>query len=309
MEITAYKIAILGPPNAGKTSLIRVLRGEFERLAEITPTKMIDRSMIGLMDKLFVVWDFGGQDSYRERYLKDSEALFDSIEYLLYVIDISDDEKSNLSKEYFADILTRIVDLKYSFKLAILFNKLDPEASNIAELNKKANNLQENFQAIAKQHGFEPKFYRTSIFDQMTVMNAFSEFLTDSAFRNYMKEILRNYVKDHGMLASLLFSESNFEISSYFSPFADPKQLRTSISNLIRSDQYLDNDSETFSENKEHTKFVCNSFRFGNQKFSLIHLYPSKIPLEENKLKDNLIEIKGKTIELLEKMKVSTKIT
>ena len=52
------------------------------------PTKNIERTT--LVEKNVVVWDFGGQETYRNEYLADPESYLSSISYAFYVVDVQD---------------------------------------------------------------------------------------------------------------------------------------------------------------------------------------------------------------------------
>jgi GTPase SAR1 family protein len=308
MDVSAFKIGLLGPPNAGKSSLLRVLKGEYERLLSITPTKLVDREMIGLMDKVFVVWDFGGQDHYRQRYISEPTYFLDEIQYLIYVIDILDDEKIELARKYFYEIMQKMKELKYHFKLAILFNKIDPYAENNPELHKKANLLTEEFEMHASKFDLTPKFFRTSIFDPISVVDAFSHFFIDTGLKNYLHEILKEFGKKFNLIYAGLFSSSNVVISSFSSPFKDPNSLNSLVSGLLKSENFKELLSDPIKMEQKEENVLVLPIKFQKQLFKLMTIFPPTICLDSEELKNGIEDVQKQIAELLEKMHLSSKM-
>ncbi len=308
MDVSAYKIALLGPPNAGKSSLLRVLKGEYERLLSTTPTKLVDREMIGLMDKVFVVWDFGGQDHYRQRYISEPTYFLDEIEYLIYVIDTLDDDKIELARNYFDEIMQKMKELRYNFKLAILFNKIDPQAENNPELHKKANLLTKEFETRAEKYGLTPKFFRTSIFDPISVLDAFSHFFIDTGLKNYSYELLKEFGKKFNIIYAGLFSSSQVVISSYSSPFKDPNSLKELVSGLLKSENFKEILSEPITIEQKEENVLIIPIKVEKQFFKLMIIAAPTFSLESEDVNKKIEDIQTQIVNLLEKMHLSSKI-
>ena len=309
MDVSALKVALIGPPNAGKTSLLRVLKGEYERLLSVAPTKLVDREMIGLLDKLFVIWDFGGQDLYRQRYVSEPSYFLDEIEYLIYVIDTTDDDKTDLAIQYFEEILQKTKELKYPIKLAIVFNKIDPQAENNPDLHKKANILTEEFESKASNYGLSPKFFRTSIFDSISVIDAFSHFFIDASLKNYTHEIFKEIVKKFTLIYVALFSSSNVVISSASTPFKDPNSLNLLISDIIKSDHFRSVPSNSISIQQKEENVLIIPLKFEKQLFKLLFVSPHNISLETEEIQNIIKELQKNILELLGRMHITAKIS
>ena len=106
MEIPTHtedtrKLAILGLGNAGKTSIIKTILYEFRAFAHLLPTTGVDRTNIEFFGHELVIWDFGGQDQYREIYLTRPIMYFQGIRYLYYVVDAQEPESLQKSIDYF----------------------------------------------------------------------------------------------------------------------------------------------------------------------------------------------------------------
>ncbi|MFX0209357.1 MAG: ADP-ribosylation factor-like protein, partial [Candidatus Hodarchaeota archaeon] len=67
------KIAILGLDNCGKTSFLSVISNNFGIIPTLRPTKGIERSSTDILGQEIFLWDFGGQEAYREGYLSTPE--------------------------------------------------------------------------------------------------------------------------------------------------------------------------------------------------------------------------------------------
>ena len=79
------KVLLLGLDNAGKSTILKVLKGE--KVTNLPPTKGFNFQKIEYNKVSFVVWDLGGQKAIRQYwedyYQKDNDVL-------IYVIDSSD---------------------------------------------------------------------------------------------------------------------------------------------------------------------------------------------------------------------------
>ena len=75
------KLIIIGMENAGKTTIVDLLTKETEKVPEkppdMNPTKGVERR--SLFQKNIMIWDFGGQESFRKEYLVNSVKYFHSI--------------------------------------------------------------------------------------------------------------------------------------------------------------------------------------------------------------------------------------
>jgi len=73
----AQKILFTGLDDAGKTSIILALQREFEKIANIEPTKATQRRIFTLLGRAVSEWDLGGQKHYCISYLKNPGKYFD----------------------------------------------------------------------------------------------------------------------------------------------------------------------------------------------------------------------------------------
>ena len=81
IEKEKSKILIMGLDNAGKTSIILSLQCDTNILSyfKLKPTRGIKRINFEDFSKHYHIWDFGGQEQFRNEYLDDlKEYLIDS---------------------------------------------------------------------------------------------------------------------------------------------------------------------------------------------------------------------------------------
>ena len=85
-EQEPIKIVIMGMENAGKSTIVDVLTQNIETTPDsppdMHPTKGVKRSM----QNNTMVWDFGGQELYRNEYLADPDSYLRSIAFTYFVV-------------------------------------------------------------------------------------------------------------------------------------------------------------------------------------------------------------------------------
>ena len=129
LEKTEQKVVVVGLDNAGKTALLTKFgnRLGIGDLAKLKPTKGITRQQIVADDLELIIWDFGGQQEYRKKYLANPEQYFLQMNLLMYVIDVQDPERYVDSIEYFSEILDVIHTLEENPYIIVYIHKFDPE--------------------------------------------------------------------------------------------------------------------------------------------------------------------------------------
>ena len=106
-EVTTQKIGIFGLDNAGKTTIVNLIQGEknLDVLANLQPTYRVQIEQLLETDAQWVIWDFGGQDAFREEYLNAPEQFFDDLGLMVFVFDIQDMGRVEVAIEYFTQCL------------------------------------------------------------------------------------------------------------------------------------------------------------------------------------------------------------
>lgn len=161
------KILILGLENSGKTSILLSLTREVNLLSycSLKPTVGISRVNFEDSDKEFSIWDFGGQEQFRKDYLRDMEKHLTGINKLIYVIDVQDKKKYDLTLDYFENIVGFLKNVKIPFELLIFLHKFDPGLEKLDQYSDESinSNLIDKLKKIVPSN-FNSKIFKTSIY-------------------------------------------------------------------------------------------------------------------------------------------------
>ncbi|MHA1804758.1 MAG: ADP-ribosylation factor-like protein [Promethearchaeota archaeon] len=139
MEKEPKKILILGLDNCGKTSLIFSLMGKnlLSLLDELTPTKGMEMRKVKIKEDIYIILDFGGQETYRKNHLENLKHHLQGANKIMYLIDVQDIDRYELALEFLRNIIQIIKRENVSLKFSILLHKYDPQ------LEEKKNDLGE----------------------------------------------------------------------------------------------------------------------------------------------------------------------
>ena len=185
-KVTAgAKIIMVGIDNAGKTSLSIALKHRgalsllFQKLYALTPTRGLLRSKIEVFGLDVHMHELGGQNIYREDYLKNPQHYFIGTDIIIFVIDVQAKERFEESFEYLKQITNVANSLQLKVPWKIFFHKSDPEY----EIDDKS---AEVFSSIIDYMSkncphFSPSrdFFRTSVKIRSSILGAFSHIFRD----------------------------------------------------------------------------------------------------------------------------------
>jgi len=188
LEKKEQKVAVVGLDNAGKTAILTKLGGRLgiNDLALIKPTKGVERRHIKTDVLDLYIWDFGGQTSFRERYLENPEKYFLQLDLLMFVIDIQDSERFEDFFDYFEKILDIIIALEEDPYLLVFIHKYDPDIKSKPEILLNVEFLKENLREVFenKNYEFDYEIYLTSIFSLIS---------KEPKFSKYIKNVMKAY--------------------------------------------------------------------------------------------------------------------
>ncbi len=158
---------VLGLDNAGKTSILLSLKDETNLMSylNLKSTKGVEIVDLDDSNEKYYLWDFGGQASYRERYLTDLKKYLLDSEKIVYVLDVQDQKRYDLAIEYLENILKVAIEAKVTIDLTIFFHKCDHKllAENPAFSEEALNKLAEKvIKKIPKT--FHYSIFKTSIY-------------------------------------------------------------------------------------------------------------------------------------------------
>ena len=168
------KVVIMGLENAGKTTIVDVLKQKirYDQLTppDMHPTKNVERTT--LSEKNVVVWDFGGQEIYRNEYLTDPETYLRSISSAYYVVDVQDYYRLFLSVMFFMTVFPIIVKNSPDAEISILFHKTDPKFDPTKKNLKKI--FLDKVESFIQGHKKSIGTHDTTIFEINSIKDAFS---------------------------------------------------------------------------------------------------------------------------------------
>jgi len=75
------------------------------------------------------IWDFGGQEQYRNEFLKNFKNNFSGTSKIIYVIDIQDKDKYDITIEHFEKIIN-LMGENTTIELSIFLHKFDPDLAD-----------------------------------------------------------------------------------------------------------------------------------------------------------------------------------
>ncbi|MFX0082790.1 MAG: ADP-ribosylation factor-like protein [Candidatus Hodarchaeota archaeon] len=176
-EEKPIKLVIMGMENAGKTTILDVLMGKINeapnRPPSMNPTKGIERSTFLFFEKETKIWDFGGQELYRNEYLLNPENYFYTISFFYYVVDIQDYYRLAPSVMYFKGVFNLIKRYSPDAKIIFLFHKMDPDYIS-DERNLKGKFL-EQVEPDLKSANTPYIMFDTTVFDIHSIKTAFAQ--------------------------------------------------------------------------------------------------------------------------------------
>lgn len=160
------KIVIMGLNNAGKSSIALNLRGKKNLLSHLSLSPTEDHQIINteILDTEFNILDLGGQETYRTKHLKNLPEYLENCDKLIYVIDIQDKKRYELSLDYLEKIMDQVSSLDHAINLSIFFHKYDPNIEEKhPEIQDKANVLLEKIKGIIPS-GISFQVFKTTIY-------------------------------------------------------------------------------------------------------------------------------------------------
>jgi len=274
------KISLLGLENAGKTAMREVILRKYKGspslfnkiLRKLQPTKGVERENISILDANLQLWDMGGQETYRENYLREPERFLLDIEVIIYVIDVQDNEKYNQTIEYLKKLAATFRALNQGPFFLICYHKYDPEF-----LGEKYKEWMENswniIQGILDEYDFPRKRFTTSIFDDITIFNVFSEALkivSDYNVGKIINKILEKHAQEAGLQNLILISENGMELGEYIKGGADNseelEQLYQFAVHTLNSINQL-GEIDKLMRNKKYIKSILYTFYADNANF------------------------------------------
>jgi small GTP-binding protein len=177
------KIVVTGLANAGKTTILRKFGGQIgiKDLAKLTPTKGVQRKEIVTPDMALILWDFGGQEEYRNVYLSNPEKYFLKVDLVIYVIDLQDPKNYEKSITYFKQVLEVFEKLEESPYILIFIHKFDPDIKDDPEVLLNVELVKDMIKIMFQEtNKLEYEIYMSSIYSAIASEPKFSRYLKNT---------------------------------------------------------------------------------------------------------------------------------
>ncbi|MFX1489264.1 MAG: ADP-ribosylation factor-like protein, partial [Promethearchaeota archaeon] len=183
------KILVAGLDEAGKTATLSKFGGRLGISETIAthPTKGVVRMKFGSTNVNLYIWDLGGQEEYRERYLSNPEQYFIELDLLLYVIDVQNPERFDESLDYFGKILESIVMLEENPYILVFIHKYDPDIKNDPKIQLNIEVIKDTLNELlqSKNYNFDIEIYLTSIYSMISREPQFAKYIKNLMSSHY----------------------------------------------------------------------------------------------------------------------------
>ncbi|NVM01161.1 MAG: GTP-binding protein [Candidatus Helarchaeota archaeon] len=163
------KIVLLGLDNAGKTSILKTVKNQMspESTKNLKPTKGLNIEEMEINNEKIVVWDLGGQISFRQEYIKRQDYYFSYVDSIIYVIDIQDPDRYEESFKYLLEIISVIKLQKLVPKFLVFLHKSDPDYQKSKTYEELYQDLSEKIKKIFHPLRFSAEIFKTSIYSEV----------------------------------------------------------------------------------------------------------------------------------------------
>jgi len=180
---------VAGLDAAGKTSLLSKFGGRLgiSDMIATHPTKGVVRMKFGTSNLSLFIWDLGGQEEYRERYLNNPEQYFIQLDLLIYVIDVQDPKRFEESLDYLDKILDSLVMLEETPYVLLFLHKYDPDLKGDPKILLNIELLKDNISELlkSKNYDFELEVYLTSIYSLISHEPQFAKYIKNLMTAGY----------------------------------------------------------------------------------------------------------------------------
>jgi small GTP-binding protein len=259
------KVIVVGLSNAGKTTILKKFGGEIgiKDLAKLRPTKGVERQEIITSDMVLLLWDFGGQHEYRDKYLREPDKYFINIDLIIYVIDLQDPDKYLESIDYFEKIIDLIEKLEEDPYILIFIHKYDPDVKENPEVLLNivyVKDLVKNVFKERKQLDYD--IYLSSIYSLLTKGPKFSRYLKETmkktaTLSDYklegMVSILESTLNGIIRLSEFVMTEIN-KINTKIDMIEGEKPVQKSLSSSLPAPEYSSTTPFTSTPNDKPLK-------------------------------------------------------
>ena len=229
------KILFAGLDDSGKTSFLLTIDRKYSKLIGLKPTIGAEVKSIEALGSNIFLWDLGGQEKSREKYLDKSQIFLYETDLLFYFIDVQNHKRFEESIEYFRNIKEHLEEFQQRPPVIYIFSKGDLDILNNEKIKENVSFLKT--QIVKITHEKEPEVHITSIFSIFSILRAFSSGISKlSPNRELVNLNLKNFSTRSGASLSLLLNNEGLVLADYYSADAIKNTEIPNIEELMDGD-------------------------------------------------------------------------
>lgn len=311
------KVAFLGLDNAGKTSTLIALDKKYnfqEEIEKLKPTIRVERSTFKFLNMKLFHHDFGGQEQYRNDYLKHKDRFLGDTDLVFYIIDIQDSDRFDESLEYFNEIASYFKENQRKLPIIVMLHKFDPKLKSDSEIIHSIMSVKKELNEWLPYHNIY--FFETSIYDLYSLIDAFS-FGMSQIFerRELIDEFMVSTGHDFETIALLLFDENGVAMSEYYKDHLNDAERKKIHDIFLNAQRRIGESSQTVYEFsdwinlKTRISGVIQSFNVGYIRFYILFIIEETTEEEAVKLLDEFESYKKDLSDILQGLISSSSVT
>ncbi|MFO8020047.1 MAG: ADP-ribosylation factor-like protein [Promethearchaeia archaeon] len=281
------KVLFAGLDNSGKTSFLLTLDKKYSKLIGLKPTKGMNVKTIGALGATFLLWDLGGQENLREKYLKKAQIYLYDSDLIFYFIDINDEQRFEESFEFLRKIQKKNQDLEQDTPIVFILTKADPDIIDTQRITQNILEVKGKIEKITSQDKVD--FYVTSIFSVPTILRAFSSGISKlSPNRQLIRRNLEKFSRETGALISLILSVDGLILADYYTEESE-KLIEKTDANLKRHGHEIKNVFQLTAPQFTKLYELYSNFKDSYNKESIFKISPSNlIIIKKRHIENNL---------------------
>ncbi len=258
------KISLVGLSGCGKTSIYSTTLGGMTpmEVKDLGPTVMYEVKSHNYLGLQISLWDFGGQEKYRQSYLETPKLLANTT-ILVFVLDLHHPEDFKKADNYFKEVFSVIKESGGDPHMIIFYHKYDTEEYPKDQLEENLNKAKE----LPFIREVDPESFITSIYRQEELSEVFRQILISDfdQLRDSVEHAQKHLMK---LNSKIIVSDVNGNVITHsIKGFSTGIQLREVLRDYILScnvlrENFLTSDSAFFSAISDKKKLQLHIFSF-----------------------------------------------
>lgn len=258
------KISLVGLSGCGKTSIYSTTLGGMSPMetSMLDPTIMYEVKSHNYLGLQVSLWDFGGQEKYRQSYLETPKLLANTT-VLILVLDLHHPEDFLKANSYFSEVYSAIKNSGGDPRAIIFYHKYDTEEYAKSQLEKNLAKARE----LPFIREIDPESFITSIYRQEELSEVFRQILI-SDFEELKESVAHAQKHLMKLNSKIIVSDVNGNVITHsIKGFSTGIQLREDLRDYILScnvlrENFLSDDSASFSAVSNKKKLQLHIFSF-----------------------------------------------